>query len=100
MILAEEKQPASRFPDWLLLAISAFAIFISPIGITGMKIILGLVPTITFPLVVPLEAILSIVGIIPLGILLARRKNVFALILVVIAILEIGLFFWFLNSTL
>ena len=56
MTPTREKDPPFDSQIGYFFAISVSAIFISPIGATGMKIILGLVPTITFPLVVPLEA--------------------------------------------
>jgi len=67
------EKPTHRFPDWLLFAVSALAIFFSPFGFFGLFI--GIFAVMQYVLLSwTLEAILFVVGFIPFAILASRKK--------------------------
>lgn len=98
----EREIPRYRLSDLLLFLISALAIFFSPFGQTGISVISGLFPTLTpqqqFSL--PLEALLFLIGIIPFGILLKRKKRILAVALVIFAFVDMGYFLFLFLSAL
>jgi hypothetical protein len=87
---ANEKNPFSRLPNWLLFLISALAIFFSPFGFYG--IIVGVLPVIQNNLYAAVQTLLLGVGFAPFVILAERRKYAAAIILLVFAIISVVLF--------
>jgi hypothetical protein len=88
---ATEKQPY-RFPNWLLFAISALAIFFSPFGFFGVAVV-GFYLVVNDSLLSwTVEAILFVVGFIPFAILASRRAYFLASLLVIFGIIDLGIY--------
>ncbi len=91
---AEGEIPTDGVSDLVLFAVSALAIFFSPLGYFGVSVgLLGVAAGQSFLLAEALEAVFFIVGIIPFVTLLSRGKYALSILLVVFAIFDIGLLF-------
>jgi len=81
-----------RFPSWLLFAISTLAILFSPFGFFGAFVI-GFTSVVNNNLLSwTVEAVLFVIGFIPLAILGSRRHYALAALLVAFGIFNIGIF--------